>query len=119
MLVRIHNADTITEHTIEETKKALSFLLPLIFTCLASNIAVINIQSTNLNVRDFLLFGSFTYFMKGALSWRLKFISALFAIGLYEDCEWYLDQFDEEYVKYAPSFCCCRALKKQYQKRTV
>ncbi|CAC5371676.1 unnamed protein product [Mytilus coruscus] len=111
ILNRIIDTDTITEHTTEETKNALSSLLPYIYTCLASNIAAIAIQNKNRKVRDFLLIGSFTYFMKGNISGRLKFISVLYAIGLYEDCEWFIDQLDEEYIKNAPSLCGCRFIR--------
>lgn len=82
-------------------------MLPHIYTCLASNIAVIAIQNTNSKVRDFLLFGSFAYFTKGTISGRLKFISVLYAIGLYEDCKWYIDQQERD-IKKTPSFCGCR-----------
>lgn len=109
-LQRIIDTDTITEHTTSETQHAISSLLPHIYTCLASNIAAVAINQTNLKVRDFLLFGSFTYFMKGAVSGTLKWISVLYAIGLYEDCEWYISRLDEEYIKNAPSVCACRAV---------
>ncbi|CAG2220386.1 unnamed protein product [Mytilus edulis] len=98
-LQRIIDTEIITEHTKEETQHAISSLLPHIYTCLACNIAVVAINQTNLKVRDFLLFGSFTYFMKGAVSGTLKWISVLYAIGLYEDCEWYMNQLVEEDIK--------------------
>ncbi|CAC5399325.1 unnamed protein product [Mytilus coruscus] len=110
ILHRTIHTDIITEHTTKETKDALSSLLPQIYTCLASNIAAIAIKNINPKVRNFLLLGSFTYFMKGNLTGKLKCISVLYGIGLYEECEWYIDQLDEEYIKYAPSFCGCRIL---------
>ncbi|CAC5423677.1 unnamed protein product [Mytilus coruscus] len=106
----IHNG-TITGHKIEDTTCSLSSLTPYIYTCLASIISAIAIQNQDTNLRDFLLFGSHIYFMKGGLHGRLKFISVLYAIGLYNECEWCLDQLDEEYVMINPSFCFCSKSK--------
>lgn len=112
-LGRIQNAcsSTITEHTHYETKQAFSLLLPYVYTCLASNVSAMAIHHQNPQVRVFLLFGSFIYFKKGYLPGRLKFISLLYALGLYKDCEWWLDQLDEEFIKFSPSFCYCRYIK--------
>ncbi|CAG2212063.1 unnamed protein product [Mytilus edulis] len=107
----IHNG-TITGHTIEDTALSLSSLSPYIYTCLASIISAIAIQSQDTNLRDFLLFGSHIYFMKGGLHGRLKFISVLYAIGLYNECEWCLDQLDEGYIMTNPSFCFCRYIQR-------
>lgn len=113
----IQQIDTITEHTPEETKHALLLLLPHIYSCLASNIASMAIQHPNPKVRDFLLLGTFEYFMKGGLIGQLKFISVLYAIGLYQDCEWFLNHLDDDYVKYNPSVCgCIYKDNKLYQK---
>ncbi|VDI69335.1 Hypothetical predicted protein [Mytilus galloprovincialis] len=105
MLNHINHTDTVSEHTRQETRHALSLLLPFIYTCLASNISAICIQQSNPQVRDFLLLGSYSYFMKGDLPGRLKFISVLYAAGCYKDCEWYLDQEDEEFIMKNPSVC--------------
>lgn len=107
MLHLIQHTDTITEHTQEDTQCALSLLTPHIYTCLASNIAAMAVRHQNLPVRDFLLYGSCTLLMNNSLSGRLKLISVLYAAGLYEDCEWFIDQLDEEYIKDDPSFCGC------------
>ncbi|VDI54846.1 cyclic GMP-AMP synthase, partial [Mytilus galloprovincialis] len=108
MLDHIKRIATITEHSEAETQRALSLLTPHIYTCLASNISSLAIKHPNPQVRNFLLFGSFTYFLKGGLSGRLKFISVLYAIGLYKECEQYLDQLDEEHITNNPSLCVCR-----------
>lgn len=107
-LDHIKRVSTVTEHTEEETRSALSILVPHIVTCLASNISAMTIQHPNPQVRDFLLFGSFTLFMQAGLLGRLKFISVLYALQLHEDCEWFLDELDEEYIKIVPAFCFCR-----------
>ncbi|XP_071139104.1 uncharacterized protein [Mytilus edulis] len=101
----------ITGHTHYETKQSLSLLLPYMYTCLASNVSAMAIHNQNCQVRDFLLFGSFIYFRGGKLSGHLKFISVLYAIGRYKDCEWWLHQLDEESLKYSTSFCNCRYIK--------
>ncbi|CAC5366554.1 unnamed protein product [Mytilus coruscus] len=111
-LDRIHNIGTITEHTTEETKRSLSLWKPYIYTCLTSNISAMAIRHPNPKVRDFLLLGSFIYFMRGGLSGHLKFISVLYAAGLYDDCEWWSDQLNLEYIKYILSFCCCRLIQR-------
>ncbi|CAG2235708.1 unnamed protein product [Mytilus edulis] len=74
---------TVTEHTLDETKSSMSLLIPFIY------------------VR------SFQYFVKGNLSGRLKFISVLYAIGLYKDCERFLEREDEQDIKRNPSVCIC------------
>ncbi|CAC5364796.1 unnamed protein product [Mytilus coruscus] len=107
-LDNIKEVRTVTEHTEEETRSALTLMIPHIFTCLASNISAMAIQHPNPQVRDFLLFGSFTFFMQAGLLGRLKLISVLYAVQLYKDCEWCLDQLDEEYIKIIPSLCFCR-----------
>ncbi|XP_052083852.1 uncharacterized protein LOC127721209 [Mytilus californianus] len=107
-LEHIKEVRTVTEHTEEETRSVLTLMIPHILTCLASNISAMAIQHPNPQVRDFLLFGSFTFFMQAGLLGRLKFISVLYAIQLYKDCEWCLDQLDEEHIKIIPSLCFCR-----------
>ncbi|CAC5399318.1 unnamed protein product [Mytilus coruscus] len=107
MLDHIQHIKTVSEHTQQETSHALSLLLPFIYTCLASNISAMCIQQSNPQVRDFLLLGSYTYFMKGDLPGRLKFISVLYAAGCYKECAWYLDQEDEEYILKNPFACVC------------
>ncbi|XP_052083857.1 uncharacterized protein LOC127721212 isoform X1 [Mytilus californianus] len=102
------SANIISGHTERDTHNSLSLLLPSIYTCLASNISAVAIQNPNPQIRYFLLLGSFVYFMKGNLPGRLKFISVLYAAELYNDCEWWIDQLDEEYIKYNPSLCKCR-----------
>ncbi|CAC5366553.1 unnamed protein product [Mytilus coruscus] len=77
------------------------------------------IQHPNPQVRDFLLFGSFTLFMQAGLSGRLKFISVLYALQLHEDCEWFLDELDEEYIKIVPAFCFCRFLANDMTNTTI
>ncbi|CAG2243543.1 unnamed protein product [Mytilus edulis] len=106
-LHNIQHINTITEHTPEETKHSLSLLIPHIHVCLASNIASMAIQHPNPKVLDFLLLGTISYFMNGGLIGQLKLISVLYAIDLYKDCEWFLNNLDDEYVKYNPSFCGC------------
>ncbi|CAC5364794.1 unnamed protein product [Mytilus coruscus] len=108
MLDHIKRIDTITEHSVAETQSALSLLTPHIHTCLASNISSLAIKHPNPQVRNFLLFGSLTYFLKGGLSGYLKFISVLYAIGWYKECEQCLDQLDEEHIKNNSSLCVCR-----------
>lgn len=110
-LDRIKQIGTITEHTEEETNSSLALLTPYIYACLASNISAMAIRHHNLPVRYFLLFGSFIYFVKGDVPGRLKLISVLYALGLYTDCEWFIDQEDEQYMKYNPSVCTCRYTK--------
>ncbi|CAC5364793.1 unnamed protein product [Mytilus coruscus] len=107
MLHKIQHTNTITEHTKEDTQCVLSLLTTHIYTCLTSNIAAMAIQHENPQVRDFLLFGSCMYLMKGDLSGKLKFITVLYAAGLYKDCEWFIDQLDETCIKEDPSFCGC------------
>lgn len=102
----IQQIDSITKHTTEETKSSLSLLTPHIYTCLASNISAMAIQQPILKVRGFLLFGAYTYFMKGGLSGYLKFVSVLFTLGMYKESEWYLDQLNEECIK-SNTFCLC------------
>lgn len=99
------------EHTEREKTKSLSLLLPNIYTCLAGNIASTAIQNPNPKIRDFLLLGSFEYFMKGGLPGYLKFVSVLYAAELYNGCEWYINCHDEEYINYNPSVCMCRCVK--------
>ncbi|VDI14185.1 Hypothetical predicted protein [Mytilus galloprovincialis] len=106
-LYLIQRVNTITEHTTAETKSSLSLLIPFINTNLASNISSIAIQHPNEHVRCFLLLGSLSYLIYGDLSGRLKFVSVLYAIGLYEDCHWFLEQEDEQYIKNRPSVCIC------------
>ncbi|CAC5366293.1 unnamed protein product [Mytilus coruscus] len=106
-LYTIEHVDTIYEHTPQDTRRALSLLQPYIYTFLASNISAMCIQQPNPHVRDFLLYGCYTFFMKGDLHGRLKFISVLYAIGCYKECKWYLDQENEKYIKYNPSACVC------------
>lgn len=103
MLCYIKRVYIVSEHTPQETRRALSILQPLIYTSLASNISAMCIQQPNLHVRDFLLFGCYSFFMKGDLHGRLKFISLLYAVGCYKECKWYLDQTEREYAKYNPS----------------
>lgn len=98
----------ITEHTEEETKRSLSLLKPHIYMSLASNISAMAIQHQNPKVYNLLLLGSFICFFKGGITGRLKFISILYKIGLFTDCEWFLDQEDEHCIKYYPSLCICR-----------
>lgn len=102
----------ITEHTKEETQLALSLLVPFIKTCLASNISARAIQSSNPQVRDFLLTGSCTLFVEGAFSGYLKFLSVLYAVGLYKECEWYLNQADEDKILNTPTYCHCRYVRR-------
>ncbi|CAG2197355.1 unnamed protein product [Mytilus edulis] len=107
-LTYIQRFDNITEHTADDTKTSLSLLTPHIYTCLASNISAMAIQHPYLKARGFLLFGAYTYFMKGGLSGYLKFVSVLYAVGMYEESEWYLDQLDDEYIKRNTAWCICR-----------
>ncbi|CAG2243531.1 unnamed protein product [Mytilus edulis] len=111
-LDHIQYLETLTKHTAEETKHSLSVLIPHIYTCLASNIASLAIQHPNPQVRDFLLLGSFVCFMKGGLSGTLKFVSVLYALGLFEDCEWLLEELDEEFIKNDSHVCGCIRTKK-------
>lgn len=111
-LDQIKHMDTITEHTKEETQLALSVLVPFIKTCLASNISAMAIQSSNPQVRDFLLTGSCALFVEGDFSGYLKFLSVLYAIGLYKECEWYLDQADEDNIINTPAYCHCRHVRR-------
>lgn len=110
-LFTIEHADTISEHTQQDTRRALSLLKPLIYTGLASNISAMCIRQPNSHVRDFLLCGCYTFFIKGDLTGRLKFISVLYAIGCYKDCKWFLDNEDEENVKCNPSVCVCHNIQ--------
>lgn len=107
MLNHIQHLDTVSDHTPQETRRALSILEPFFHTCLASNISAMCIQQLNSQVRDFLLLGCYTLFKKGDLSGRLKFISVLYAVGCYKDCEWFLNKEDDEYMKNNPSACIC------------
>ncbi|CAC5364795.1 unnamed protein product [Mytilus coruscus] len=107
----IQHSGTISEHTIQETQYSLSLLLPHIYTCLASNISATAIRNQNPQARDFLLFGSFVYFIKSDLSGCLKFLSVLYSAGLYKDCEWLMQHMNEEYIEYIPSYCGCRYIK--------
>ncbi|CAG2234626.1 unnamed protein product [Mytilus edulis] len=110
-LDRIQHSETISEHTIQETQYALSFLLPHIYTCLDCNISAIAIRIPNPQSRDFLLLGTFIYFKKSCLSGCLKFMSVLYCAKLHKDCEWLLDHMDEEHIKSIPSYCTCRFIK--------
>lgn len=101
------NVKRINYYTEEETNHATSILLPFIYTCLASNISAMCIHQKNPQVRDFLLLGCNAYFVKGELSGRLKFISVLYAIGSYKECNWLLEQEDEEFIQQSPSVCSC------------
>lgn len=83
---------------------------PYIYQCLASNISAMSIRYPNLQLWSFLLFGSYDCFFKGNLPGRLKFISVLYAIGLYNDYEWFLDREDEQYIRYSPTVCTCRCV---------
>lgn len=105
MLDRIQQNKHITEHTTEETRFSLSILKPFIYMSLASNISAMCIHQPNILGRNFLLLGSYTYFMKGGITGYLKFISVLYALGCYKDCEWFLDQLDEEIIKNSRSYC--------------
>ncbi|XP_052070872.1 uncharacterized protein LOC127709398 isoform X2 [Mytilus californianus] len=105
MLIRIQQKDHITEHTTEETRRSLSILTPFIYMSLASNISAMCIHQPNILGRNFLLLGSYTYFMKGGITGYLKFISVLYALGCYKDCEWFLDQLNEETIKNSRSYC--------------
>lgn len=105
---QIEKSRPITEHTRHDTKYALSLLLPHIYTCLASSISALLIKNPNSQIRDFLSLGSFSYFMRGKLSGYLKFLSLLYAIEFYDDCEWWLHQMIEDEIVYNPSFCSCR-----------
>lgn len=107
MLYNIEHMNIISEHTPEEIRSSLLLFKPLICTSLASNISAMSIQQSNPQVRDFLLSGCYTLFIKGDLSGRLKFISVLYASGCYMDCEWNLDQLDEEHIQNNPSLCSC------------
>lgn len=88
-LDRIHHSGTITEHTTEETRSSLSLLIPHIHTCLASNISSMAIKHPNAQIRDFLLYGSFKLYVNGDQTGRLKWISVLYAAGLYKECAWF------------------------------
>lgn len=106
-LYYIQHVETIYNHTQEETQRALFTFQPFIYTCLASNISAMCIHQQNPQVRAFLLSGCYTFFLKGDLSGRLKFISVLYAVGCYKECEWFLEQEDEESIKTNPSVCNC------------
>ncbi|CAG2239172.1 unnamed protein product [Mytilus edulis] len=107
-----HPCDDITiGRTARDIKYSLSFMLPYIYTCLASNISSIAFQNSNTQIRDFLLLGCLKYLMNDDLSGRLKFISVLYAAGSYSDCEWWIDIQDEEYITRNPSTCRCRHIK--------
>ncbi|CAC5399323.1 unnamed protein product [Mytilus coruscus] len=105
MLVRIQQKDHITEHTTEETRRSQLLLTPFIYTSLASNISAMCIRQPNIQGRNFLLLGSFIYFMESGLTGYLKFIYVLYALGCYKECEWFLDQLDEETIKNSRSYC--------------
>ncbi|CAG2192461.1 unnamed protein product [Mytilus edulis] len=110
-LDHIKSINSITEHTLEDTQQALLLLVPFINECLASNISAMAIQHQDPKVRDILLFGAFMYLINNNFSGRLKFISVLYACGLYKESEWYIDQADEEYIKYNPSICQCKVFQ--------
>lgn len=110
-LDQINNYESITNHTTEETKLSLNLLTPHIYILLACNISAMAIHHSNAQVRDFLLLGSFIYLYNGGILGRLKFISVLFALGFYKECELYIDQMDEKYIKNNPSFCFCKQPK--------
>lgn len=97
-------------HTTREMKHSVSLMSPSIYACLASNISAMAIKNPNPKIRDFLFLGSFTYFVKVDLPGRLKLILVMYAADLYTDCEWWIDQFDDENIKYIPSFCLCRII---------
>ncbi|XP_063438206.1 uncharacterized protein LOC134719157 isoform X2 [Mytilus trossulus] len=106
---------TVTYHGIEITKFALGQLKPHILNCLASSISAMAIQHPNQQVRDFLLFGSFTLFRLGGLIGRMKFVSVLYAIGLLTDCEWFIDELNVENTLSIPSLCFCRDRPGEYE----
>ncbi|CAG2187732.1 unnamed protein product [Mytilus edulis] len=43
--------------------------------------------------------------MEGGLPGYMKFIYVLYALGCYKDCEWFLDQLDEDTIKNSRSYC--------------
>ncbi|CAG2212597.1 unnamed protein product [Mytilus edulis] len=85
----IQHVVTVSEHTPQETRRALSILEPFFYTCLASNISAMCIQQPNSQVRDFLFTWMLHVIHKGDLAGRLKFISVLYAVGCYRECIWY------------------------------
>ncbi|CAG2190826.1 unnamed protein product [Mytilus edulis] len=97
---RIQNISTIFEHTADEVESAKALLLPCINTCLASTLSAFAFNMTQFDTRNILLLGSLSYLsINGDLSGRLKLISILLAAELYADCEWHLDELDEEDIK--------------------
>lgn len=107
MVRRIEKADPISDYSANETRRAICILAPFIYTSLASNISVMSMSTWQSSLGNFLLFGSYTYFIKGGLMGYLKLISVLYAFGCYADCAWYLDHCDEEFIKNNPSICSC------------
>lgn len=118
-LDRMQRICTVTEHTAEETKSSLSVLIPYVYESLASNISAMAIHHPNLQVRYFLLFGSFIYFLEGNLLGRLKLISVLYAIGLYKDSEYFLNRENEQYMTYNQSMCACRCIRSNQRVRVL
>lgn len=117
MLDRIQQVSMVTEHNAEETKSSLSILIPFVYECLASNISVIAFDHSNVQVKHFFLFGSFICFLKGDLLGRLKFISVMYAIGLYTDSELFLNRENEGDITLNTSNCDCRKIKSTVQYR--
>ncbi|XP_052083848.1 uncharacterized protein LOC127721204 [Mytilus californianus] len=93
LLYRSQTTNTMFAYTKEDTRRSLSLLTPVIYTYLASHISAMSIRQPNRQVRNFLLLGSLTYFTKGDLTGYLKFISVLYTVGCYKDCEFHLHRF--------------------------
>ncbi|XP_052083849.1 uncharacterized protein LOC127721205 [Mytilus californianus] len=96
LLENIQTTGTMFAYTTEDTRRSLSLLASVVYTYLASHISAMSIRQPNLQVRNFLLLGSLTYFRKGDLTGYLKFISVLYTVGCYKDCEWHLNRYKEK-----------------------
>ncbi|CAG2254345.1 unnamed protein product [Mytilus edulis] len=108
-LNQIRHIDTISEHTVQDTKHSLSLSVYYINACLAANISAMAFQHS---VRNFLLLRTLNILLTyNDLAGRLKFISVLYACGFYKDCEWYIDQVDKTNIKNIPSICNCKLYK--------
>lgn len=51
------------------------------------------------------------YFRNCGLLGYLKFVSVLYAAESNNDCEWYINCHDDEYINLNPSVCMCRCVK--------